>query len=222
MTTPRSPDDLLRLLELRLSHERLASYVTEAGGDLNDGLHLYTWNTEMSGAMWEDLGLVEVLLRNTVDHQLATRYTNRGYPGSWFANAGRELPRPAQQDIAVARSRLTRQGKLATHGQMVSAMTFGFWRYFFSRRYTNLWPDIASGFPYAPDRALKTLEAPIDRLHKFRNRIGHHQRIWAEPLGARHQDMLNVVGYIDPRLANCLSTTSRFHVLHAARPLANQ
>jgi len=101
-------------------------------------------------------------------------------------------------------------------------MTFGFWRYFFSRRYTNLWPDIASGFPYAPDRALKTLEAPIDRLHKFRNRIGHHQRIWAEPLGARHQDMLNVIGYIDPRPANWLSTTSRFHVLYAARPLANQ
>jgi hypothetical protein len=49
--------------------------------------------------------------------------------------------------------------------------------YRITKKLTGLWPDLASGFPYAPDRELGTVEGPLARLHVFRNRLAHHQRV---------------------------------------------
>ena len=53
-----------------------------------------------------------------------------------------------------------------------------------SPKLTGLWPDLASGFPHTPDRQLGTIEDPLARLHVFRNRLAHHQRV-VEPRAQR-------------------------------------
>lgn len=218
MTSVPSEGPQARVLEQRLSRERLSTYLAVCGGDLAGALRLYEWNTRVSGACWETIGHVEVALRNAVDERLTLRHTRRGRPGTWLEDPGGELSERTGKDIAAARGRVLRKGKPLSQGQVVSELPFGFWRFLISKRYTNLWPDLAGGFGYAPDRSLATVEGPVVRLHDFRNRLGHHQRVWSQPIAALHADMLDVLGYIDPVLRAWVEGTSRVPAVLAARP----
>jgi hypothetical protein len=75
--------------------------------------------------------------------------------------------------------------------------------------FDGLWPDLASGFPHAPDRQLGTIEGPLARLHVFRNRLAHHQRVWSHAPDERYEDLLALAGYIDPALPGWIAATSR-------------
>ena len=111
------------------------------------------------------------------------------------------------------------KGKAATHGQVLSELSFGFWRFLVSKTYSGrLWPDLASAFPHAPNRSRATIETPVRELHVFRNRLAHHQRIYSQPLTERRHDLQTLLGYIDPALAAWTATTSRVPAVLARRP----
>jgi hypothetical protein len=179
------------------SLERLSTYLGVCRGDPVAAFGLYEWNTLVTGSLWEVLGHVEVVIRNAVDDRLSVRHASRGRPGSWLDDPAGELSKQARGEIDVARTRLIRKGKSLAHGQIISELSLGFWRYLISKRYMALWPDIATGFPHAPNRAIATVERPLSDVHDFRNRLGHHQRIWSQPLHERHRDMLTLIGYVD-------------------------
>jgi hypothetical protein len=43
-------------------------------------------------------------------------------------------------------------------------------------------------------RRRETVEAPISRLHVFRNRLTHHQRVWSHAPDERYEDLLTLAG----------------------------
>ena len=110
--------------------------------------------------------------------------------------------------VAAARARVRQKRKRVTPGQTISEMSFGFWRFLIARRHTNLWPDLVGAFPNSPDRRRETVEEPIARLHDFRNRLAHHQRIWNRLPGARYADLMLVAGFIDAELPAWIERTS--------------
>ncbi|MBF4615484.1 hypothetical protein [Curtobacterium sp. VKM Ac-1376] len=67
----------------RISEARFRSYLAESDNTA-DALELYRWNAAMASAMFELVGHVEVVLRNTVDSALrvSTSEDERGIP--WF------------------------------------------------------------------------------------------------------------------------------------------
>lgn len=76
----------------------------------------------------------------------------------------------------------TGQRKPTSDGQVISELSFGFRRFLLARRYQGqLWPDLATGFPHTPSRRRQLVEDPVVRLHEFRNRLAHHQRVVSEP-----------------------------------------
>jgi hypothetical protein len=178
---------------------RFDGYLDAVAGDQEAAVGLYLWNTGATGAMWETVGHLEVALRNALADRLTERHARAGRMGSWFDDPARELAEKARTDIAKARNRVAAKNKSASDGQTISELPFGFWRFFFARRYnTTLWPDLAGAFPHAPSRDRRTIEQPVERLHHFRNRLAHHERIWTEPLRARYAAVLAVLSYIDP------------------------
>ncbi len=207
-----------QLLLRRLGGDRLSTYLTACGGSVTEALVLYQWNNEVAGAFWETLGQWEVLLRNVIDGQLRARHATRGRVGSWLDDPAGELSAQARVDIKVAGDRVRRKGKTVTDPQTVSELSFGFWRFLISRRYTNLWPDLASGFPYAPNRRLSTVEDRVADLHEFRNRLAHQQRIWAQPLHDRYTEILELAGWVNPVLREWLQETTRVPAILAAQP----
>jgi hypothetical protein len=52
----------------------------------------------------------------------------------------------------------------------------------FAKNLTGLWSDLVGGVSHAPDRQRGTVGSPLARLHVFRNRLAHHQRVWSHAL----------------------------------------
>jgi len=195
-------------LERLFGLERLQPYVAHCGDDLPAAMEMYQWNGAVAAAFWGPIGHLEVALRNTVARQLASRHLRLGRALTWLDDPCRELSPRAREVIAMARRRVRQKGKPMTEGQMISELSFGFWRFLFARRSTGLWPDLTAGFPNAPDRRRETVEEPIARLHDFRNRLAHHQRIWNRLPGARYADLMLVAGFIDAELPAWIERTS--------------
>ncbi|GAA2783215.1 hypothetical protein [Saccharopolyspora taberi] len=156
---------------LLFSQPRTQGYLDACGADAEAALELYRWNTQISGAFWETLSHLEIVLRNALADRLAGRHAAAGRPGSWLDDPARELDGFARKDIAKARQRVRAKGKPDCDGQTLTELGFGFWRFLLAKRYTALWPDLVGGFPRAPDRARTTIERPVIELHEFRNRI---------------------------------------------------
>jgi hypothetical protein len=217
MNSPEQPisrPDLERLF----SAERLSTYLAHCDGDFAAAVEMYRWNSAITAAFWEPIGHLEVALRNTLDDRLAARQRRLGRPGSWLDDPEQELSSRARLDIASARDRVRQKGKRTSDGQTISELSFGFWRFLITKKLTGLWPDLAGGFPHAPDRQLSTVESPLARLHVFRNRLAHHQRVWSHAPGERYEDLLILVGYIDPALPAWIAATSKVPQTLSDRP----
>jgi hypothetical protein len=206
-----SPDSHLSRsdIERLFSAERLSTYLAQCGGDFAAAVAMYCWNSAITAAFWEPVGHLEVALRNTLDDRLVARHRRLERTGSWLDDPAGELPGRARLDVAGARERVKQKGKRASDGQTISELSFGFWRFLITKKLTMLWPDLATGFPNAPDRRRETVEAPLARLHVFRNRLAHHQRVWSHAPDERYEDLLTLAGYIDPSLPTWIEATSR-------------
>ncbi|MGW1534476.1 hypothetical protein [Streptomyces aureus] len=216
-TTPHGPSQppVIALI----SPDRLAPYLAACGNNPSDALTLYCWNSAMAAAFFQDLGHLEVMLRNSLDGRLRQRQQRRGRPQEWFDDQSLRLATKARIDITEARRRASTAGATTPRGKVIAELSFGFWRFLLARQYqTTLWPDLAGAFPHAPRRALTLVEDPLKRLHKLRNRIAHHEGIWHQQLDRRRDDLQDLLTYMDPNAASWVAASSRIDTVLAQRP----
>lgn len=204
--------------EYHFGAPRLLHYLSYCRGDQRRAMELYRWNVATSAVFWDSFTYLEVAFRNAIDRRLADRHARLTRGGHWLFDDARELGRDAKAlgkhrqpyvDIDEAKRRVRRNQKSLDAAQIISELPFGFWHQMVSQKQMFLWPDIASAFPEAPDRAQETVRAPIERLRQFRNRIGHHHRIWSEDIEGRYEDLLAVAGFLDPALRAFIRQHSR-------------
>lgn len=103
-------------------------------------------------------------------------------------------------------------------GQVISEVSFGFGHQLVSRHQMFLWPDLAGAFPHAPNRDQPTIQHPVAQVREFRNRLGHHHRVWSEDVQACYNDLLTVAGYIDCDLKVFIDQRSLVPGLLKAQP----
>ena len=214
-------------VEQWLSAPRFQTYLVEAGGDRRRGLDLYEWNTAMAASILHDLAHVEVAVRNAYNAALQTdpsglpHWTEdslRYFPVMWrTANNGRrydenETPR---DQLAAARRKV---GAGAPSGKVVAELTFGFWRYLsVSAREVTLWrPYLHHGFVAGTSRP--AVDDAMNRLHRLRNRVAHHEPLLTQNLAARRQDVLVLLGFISSDLQAYVSKESTWVDVEAHRP----
>ena len=176
----------------RLSSERMSSYLVASSGNLSKALELYKWNIALSGALFEAIAIVEVVVRNEIDNNLH----------SWAKPFGKDwmdivpVDDKATTDIARARSRNTRD---LSHGKVLAELNFGFWRYLVAIRYLHtIWiPIMNDAFPNLkghPGERREKVERAIERLWFLRNRIGHHEPIFSRNV---NRDMTAITSLLD-------------------------
>jgi hypothetical protein len=97
------PGNALPAVPAALSVERMSTYLYACNGSQADAVALYVWNLRASGAFWETLDVVEVVLRNALDQRLATRHTRLRRVGSWLAiAAANSIPTPTPISLSLA------------------------------------------------------------------------------------------------------------------------
>lgn len=206
-----------------IGSERLRGYLGACGGDELRGLDLYLWNGRVSAAVFEDIGFVEVALRNACHEQLSRWHADLGHQSPWYFSP--ELFPRHMQDVGNARGRVAQGKKPETEGRVVAQMTFGFWRLLHSKRYeATLW-QWALRRVYPPGTSRAEVYDRLGHINVLRNRIAHHEPVHALALGdaalgleAVHRELLEIARMIDADVGTWITSTSRVGSLLVERP----
>jgi hypothetical protein len=75
-------------LSERFSNARIEPYLSAARGDAGLAVRLYDWNIRIGAALFEDLGIIEILLRNTLDGALRNHYQTARDRTPWYDRGG--------------------------------------------------------------------------------------------------------------------------------------
>ncbi|MFT4307481.1 MAG: hypothetical protein QM604_11380 [Microbacterium sp.] len=201
-----------------LSPERLAPYLREAGGDLDAAVGLYEWNLAVSGALYEALGILEVVLRNALSTQLAAHHGT--LTGHWYDDPLGVLSGLAHEDIAAARRRVRKLRRPETPGRVVAELSFGFWKFLLAKRYeATLWTGyLRHAFPNLQPQSRAVAYRALDELHTVRNRIAHHEPIHSRDLTVETLTIYRLLDWIDADVRAWAVSLSRLRPIIAARP----
>lgn len=187
-----------------------------AGGNLLQALDLYKWNIALSGALFEAIAVVEVVVRNEIDNNLTAWAQLLG--ADWMDIA--PLDEKGRADIAKARSRNT---KNPSHGKVLAELNFGFWRFLVANRYLHtIWiPTMNSAFPHLgghPGERREVVERSIERLWFLRNRIGHHEPIHTRNVDRDIASMTSLLDWICPDTSSWATDQRRVQDILLQRP----
>jgi hypothetical protein len=214
--------------EQLVSKPRLDKYRPANRDDL-EMLVNYLWNVALSEAFLQGLAALEVGLRNAVHNTLSNHVGTE----HWL----HAVLKPDEMRIVTdAWTRLSkRHGRPPMPGQIIAELTFGFWPPLFDTGYQDLWwvnrtarfratfPNIPAGL--LPHQAIvpKMIHERIDLCYKLRNRVMHHEPIYAGlillnkptvPLVDIHGHVTETLGWIDPHLATAPGFVDRFPDVH--------
>ncbi len=201
----------------------MAPYLDMAGGDRHAALSVYEWSGHMAAAAFEDVGHLEVLLRNTLDRCLREHYREDTSGIPWFL-----MPVPGGEYVGEAvgfvrqrlRGNTTRfPAPRETRDQIVAGLTFGFWSGLVGARYEQLWREcLHRAFPHSSGQR-KEVSVALDGVHKFRNRLAHHDSMLNIDVPFEVQRIFETTEYIDPRVAAWLRNRSQAMQVYRQRPV---
>lgn len=221
-------------IKTALSTPRMGTYVaaTTQVPSLPGAVALYTWNAQVSAAFMHLLHLCEVVIRNAVSEALSASYGPR-WP--WDNGFLLSLPHPANSKglrlrdtvtAAAAKAEFARlPGSLASTDKAIAEMSFAFWEAMFTQRHdAGLWAArILTLFPNAPSRFTfyqlrSRIYGHLRTLRKLRNRIAHHEPIFARPLGKEFLMIDELIRFRCIRTADWMMRTQEVQRLLRMRP----
>jgi hypothetical protein len=195
MTVPRQANDHL------LGTPRFDRYVRDCGGDRDLAHELYLWNIQASGAMYEAIHVVEVLVRNTIDRELRIWNTTLDCGPDWLLDPNVHLARllrdgPHMAATIRAKRAAAEKGRAVSHDDVLAQMTLGSWRYLLPSRANaakrRLWIEATShAFPEWPG-PWPNLVTRIELIHDVRNRVAHLEPLNGVDLRAVRRSMRDV------------------------------
>lgn len=196
-----------------LSAERFDTYLNWAGGDQALAERLYTYNVQLSAALYGPLHMQEVALRNMTDRVLIQRHGP-----NWFDNPAVLTTAYQTGCIAKARQVLQQTGKTGTRSQIIAELNFGFWSSLFGRQAHHLWQTLRSIFQ-ARGVQRGAIAQELRELRLLRNRIAHYEPIIAQPLAQRYASITTLTGWLSPSAAAWIANYSTWPALYPAVPI---
>lgn len=203
--------------EATLSLERFARYVEWRSGDHARALELYALNTQLSEALYTPLQILEITLRNRIH----TVLTEAGH-ARWFGDDGLLLLEHQRSRITEAAEQIAGEGKDATPGRIVAALTFSFWTAMLGAPYEELWQQTLHAIARREDgRGLtrKHFSRPLSPIRTLRNRVAHHEPIVQWELPRHYRNVLQLIRWLSPAAAEWCERHSRFPEVYPDEPI---
>lgn len=196
-----------------LSAERFDTYLAWAGGDQLLAARLYTYNVQLSAALYGPLHMQEVALRNMTDRALI-----KSHGLNWFDDPTVLTTAYQAGCITKAKQTLQRSGKAVTRSQIIAELNFGFWSSLFGRQLHPLWQQLRPIFQ-AKGVQRGTIAGELKDLRQLRNRIAHYEPIIALPLAQRYASITTLTGWLSPSAAAWIANYSTWPALYPAVPI---
>lgn len=201
-----------------VSDERIGTYLTAAGFDVERALRLYIWNALIGEAFHLPIQSVEVGLRNRINALLIKLYGEEWWQEPAFLKVVGAGP---EKDIELALKRIRNRRLALTTGQVVATLSFGFWAGLLHKRFNpSIWGGrLHSAFPAFPaEKSRADLAHSVKRIADFRNRVWHHEPIIKCDLLAEYSVALELLGWICPVKATWVRPHCRVPALMREKP----
>jgi hypothetical protein len=210
-------------LPIVISAPRFATYLRATANDVEAALSLYHWNLEVSSAFIVPLQLCEVAVRNGVEEAIELVH---GPNWPWSNGFIRSLPTPRLAHHYNPQTNLRAvAARQPTTGKVVADLNFAFWEKTFTvGQDGRLWiphlhgvfPGVSSAMsaPAARAIAFNRLQA----IRAFRNRIAHHEPIFARNLADDYARIRDLISWRRPVAATWVDKVERISGLLAAKP----
>lgn len=195
-----------------LSQDRFATYKGWAGGDDTLAVQLYSYNVQLSSALYSPLHMLEITLRNITDKRMIS-----AYGVDWLDNT-RILTQFQLSDVANARGKLTRKRKTVSHGQLVAELSFGFWCSLFGKGSHHLWGTLRPMFQ-AKGLHRSHIAQQLNDVRDLRNRVAHYEPILSLPLAQRYAEITTLTGWLSPTAAAWVSQFSTWPAVYPSVPI---
>ncbi|MBK7505432.1 MAG: Abi family protein [Bacteroidetes bacterium] len=198
-------------LEKLLSQSRLATYYQLFPNDKQIAIEYYQLNTQIAESLYPLLSNLEIVLRNTIHNSFSIHFKN----SNWYTLVNY----PELQDqINIAKSKITASKNQITIDKLVSELTFGFWTSLFNKNYAkDYWKPLMYAFPLL-DKQQKhrnLIAFKLNNIRKFRNRIFHYEPICNDLniLSINHANILEILQAINTDIVLWTKQIDRFDIL---------
>ncbi|WP_298924532.1 hypothetical protein [uncultured Ramlibacter sp.] len=207
-----------------LSAPRVGTYeaATAAMPNLPGALALYAWNAQISAAFMAPLHLCEVVLRNAVNDALTAVY---GPLWPWDPTFELSLPNPQGPHFNARRELVRARTNQPTSGKVIAELKFKFWQTMFTGRFdTRIWnPHLRAVLPFldqllSVQQLRKAIFNDLEQLRTLRNRIAHHEPIFARSLASDFQQIQTLIGFRCPDTAAWMVQHQQAQALIGAKP----
>lgn len=175
------------------SSPRIGRYLTACANDTKRCIKLYKSNLELAQSFHPLLGSLEVILRNGINDQLTSYFTDPNWiinqkggfmidPLLTYTNkkTGQKKTNKFLLDsVKNAERKLIKKGIGVTSGRIISEQTFGFWTDIFeNHHYKILKGRPIKMFKNLPKGYGRTeILNELTKIRQFRNRINHNEPI---------------------------------------------
>ena len=177
----------------------------------------YLWNIAVCESLYSPLQMCEVALRNAI-HDAMTALCGAD---TWYDTAS--LTPWGYQQVGGAKHKIANVGKPVTPGRVVAELHLGFWTSMFEDHYERNSPFLPGGLKKVFPALVKSMhnrkfvKARLERVRQLRNRVFHHERVihWKD-LPQQHADIIEIISWIGPELAEMALKLDRFLETHKA------
>lgn len=199
-----------------LSEPRIRTYRARCGGDEARALELYRANAHLSGTAHAAVQYFEVMLRNALDRELRAWNQSAHGTAEWALDPGAILasviPPDRLRRAGLDAARAVRGRRQPTHDDVVAQFSFGVWRNLLpSKRHRwkqALWEEaLQHAFTNRQEVRVDQIARSVSIVCDFRNRIAHHEPVFALDLRGKRKAMRDVLNSIGP-------TARRWFVAH--------
>lgn len=210
-----------------ISAPRFETYLRARYRNRRLALALYQWNTQVCGAFLVPQQFCEVAVRNGIAGAVERVY---GPNWPWSTGFERSLPDPpfvpGRPSPFSPKKELQRARRgAATPGQVVAEMKLAFWVDMFTSRHDGrIWrPHLRTEFPHLPTvltvpKSRNLMREQLDRMRRFRNRVAHHEPVFARDLAAEYARMRWLVASRSQQAAAWLDGIETVTTLLGNRP----
>jgi hypothetical protein len=180
---------------------------------------LYGWNGRVASALHETLAHCEIAFRNQIDSVLQSRHEYKNREGDWLDDRHKEFTPRASALLSdareLARNKARRMSKQSAHpdswerGSVIAELNLGFWLRLLDARYENVHGTAVmrnfASLKQPQIQKMGHLRHLVEPLYALRNRIAHHEPIWAINHRARRDDALTLIGFSSAELRGWVS-----------------
>lgn len=162
-----------------ISKPRFARYHIACDNDTNKALELYRANIVLSQQMYGIIGMFEITLRNCIDQHLKQLYGPEWLVEAVSENGFFNTNPGCEETFNNVHHAIQKLGAEYCHDKLIAQLSFGFWKYFFSKReYVATGNSLINIFldrPFGTNQ--KLIYQNLTQLVVLRNRIAHLEPI---------------------------------------------